>query len=224
MSNKNTIMSTKEKKIVKLEHNMPSVSSEEIIGDKKKTMRCKKLKNINDNKPLSRSDKLADAVISSGPDDNDNDNDKDVMIIHQRDLALSKTELQHPVSDNTIDELETRVDKFNKMTHLGKKIKLHNALKDSFQALEQEVDEMVDIIDKIDIDAVSNDIKQSLEDRDSARTDITDDIVNIEKMVDDMKEEDVMQIKLMYIQKITDAIKKCKSICDSNKMRIAKCN
>ena len=81
---------------------------------------------------------------------------------------------------------------------------------------------MVEIIDKIDIDAVSAYLKQTSEAND--KTDITDDIVNLEKMVEGMKEEDIMQIKLMHIRKITEIVNRCKSKCDSSKMRIAKCN
>lgn len=221
MSTKRVIPSSKEKPAAMSEDSKaskPSTAVTQIDGEKKKTTRGKKLKDVDEPSSLPHHNVLTDSIGSSSSSDEKDES----MLRHQREVAQAKKALQHPVSDDTLDDLEAQVDKFNETKHLGEKIKLHSALKDSIQTLEQEVDDMVEIIDKIDIDAVSAELKQTAEVSD--RTDITDDIVSLEKMVEGMKEEEIMQIKLMHIQKITEIVKRCKSKCDSSKMRIAKCN
>lgn len=193
----------------------PSTVSASIAdADKKKSTRGKKTKDVVDI-DVDESE-LTQQTIAESNEMNE------VMMSHQKDVVNAKKTLKHPVSDDTLDDLEAQVDKFNETKHLGEKISIHSKLKDSIQILEQEVDDMVEIIDRIDIDAVSAELKHSTDIND--RTDITEDIVNLEKMVEGMKEEEIMQIKLLHIKKITDIVKKCKSKCDSSKMRIAKCN
>ena len=166
-----------------------------------------------DKKKITRSKKPKDLHVNESEEINNE------MCAHDREITQAKKTLKHPVSDDMLDDLEAQVDKFNETKLLEEKIRIHSILKESVKILEQEIDDMVEIIDKIDIHAVSQELKNSTDD-----IDITDDIVNLEKIVEGMKEEDVMQIKMMHIQKITDIVKRCKSKCDSSKMRIAKCN
>jgi hypothetical protein len=130
-----------------------------------------------------------------------------------------ETKIKYPISDDTLDELESKVEKFNDMENIGDKIALHSELKETITQLEQEVDDMVEMIDKIDTDVINNKESSS-----SEQSDITDDVINIEKMIDGMKEEEIMQIKLTHLKKLILMIQKCKSKCGSSNMRISKCN
>lgn len=166
-------------------------------------------------------DKISEQSEPSIRDDH-NDASETEMERHINHVAQIKQGLEHPVSDDTLDDLEAQVDKFTETKDLSERIKLHSILKSSVRILEEEVDQMVELIDRIDIDAVNTEIRKTTENTD--RTDITDDIVNLEKMMEGMKDEEIMQLKLMYVQKITEIVKRCKSKCDSSKMKITKCN
>lgn len=143
-------------------------------------------------------------------DDNNTTDDSDL-----------EQEIKYPISDDTMDALEAEVDALNSTQNIGEKVRLHTKLKESIQALSKEIDDMVEIVDKIDIDSVSADLKREM-DRDDG-TDIADDIVNLDKVFEKLQEEDVLQKKIEYMQKLTTMVQRCKARCDTSRLRIASC-
>lgn len=122
--------------------------------------------------------------------------------------------ISYPVSDDIFDELETKVEQFNDTSNISEKMVLHNELKETILQLEQEIDNMVEIVDKLETDVIDN----------PSDTDITDDVISIEKMVDGMKEEEIMQTKLAHLKKIINKIQGCKSRYGSSNLHISKCS
>lgn len=125
-----------------------------------------------------------------------------------------------PICDDTLDDLESDFDKMNDTDNLDEKIKLHTKLLSYTKKLEDTVDSMVEIIDSINIDNVRKEIKKNILDD----IDISDATTNLDKMMHDMKEEEVIQIKILYMRKIINTIAQCKEICGENKFTISRCN
>ena len=130
--------------------------------------------------------------------------------------------IEYPISDEAIDDIEARVEKFNDTNDLGERMRLHDELKRTILNLEEQIDNMVEIIDKIDVDAINSAMIRNSDTTDN--TDITDDIINIEKMVHEMKDEEIMQIKLNRLLAITAMVNKCKSKCDRSNMKVSSVN
>lgn len=140
----------------------------------------------------------------------------------EQEIGNLRKNLKTPISGDIIDDLDFQIDKLNETTNLGEKIALHSKITEQTTRLENEVDRMIDILDSVNFDTVSEIIKNDKNKNDN--TDVSDDIVNIEKLLENMKDEDVMQIKLLYMQKITDQIQKCRVKCDKTNFTINKCN
>ena len=140
----------------------------------------------------------------------------------ENDLANLRKNLMNPVSDDSLDFLETQLDILNDSTNLGEKVTMHAKLVDYTKRLENEVDTMIELMDKIDINTVSEDIKRDKNNSDT--TDVSDDIINLDKLLGELREEDVMQIKILYLRKIIDQIENCRSKCEKSKLTITKCN
>lgn len=127
-----------------------------------------------------------------------------------------------PISDDTLDFLDAQVDEFNDTDNLSKKIAIHRQLEEVTKGLVQEIDGMVEIIDQVD-QAFLNSELVDVDDQ-SESTDVNDDIVKLEKMVEGMKEADVMQVKIEHYKRITEAVKRCRAKCTADTMSVAKCN
>jgi hypothetical protein len=135
--------------------------------------------------------------------------------------ANKKLKLENPISDDTLDYLDSQIDKFNETTKLGEKINIHNELSTTIKKLEKEIDDMADIIDKIDVENVKSEHNRE---SNSNVSSIDNDIVTLEKLVEGMKEEDILQIKIFHLQKIAEIIRNCKSKFNNADLRISKCN
>lgn len=124
------------------------------------------------------------------------------------------------LSDDVIDYLDSEVDRLQETKNLGEKINIHAKLIDTVKVLEKEINEMVDMIDRIDL---NDNLKQSISCTNET-TDINDDLVNLEKMMEDMDKEEVMQMKIKHYLRIVDIVKRCKAKCLENGMKVVKCN
>jgi hypothetical protein len=129
--------------------------------------------------------------------------------------------INNPISDDTLDYIDSQVDRFNETQNLGGKISIHAKLTESVKDLEKEINDMIDIIDKTDINQVSEDLRTSNSMNET--TDITSDIMNLEKMIEVLREEDIMQVKIMHYKRIAAIVRKCKAVCDTTKMKIINC-
>lgn len=143
--------------------------------------------------------------------------------VDEKELETIRKNLKYAVSDDSFDYLESQADKLNETNNLGEKINIYSKIQEYAKNIEEEIEKIAEIIDKLDTDAVTEEITKRMDMTDET-SDISDDIVNIEKMTEELKGEDVMQIKLIHYQKIIEKIKFCKAKCDSSKMKIAKCN
>lgn len=157
------------------------------------------------------------------------DNGAELLDIYDPQMHDRSTNIKYPLSDNVIDQLDADIDKFNESNNLGEKIIMHDKLVNLINNLQQEIDSMIDIVDKIDMDDVNKIMKstnssQIFDESNELKHDSNDDIITLEKMFDGMQEEDVMQTKIKYLEKIINNVKKCKANCEINKMKIAKCN
>jgi hypothetical protein len=141
------------------------------------------------------------------------------------DIKEYKKNLKYPISDDTLDYLETESDKLSESKNLSEKIRLHTELKCNIQSIGNEVDAMVELIDKIDSDLVTKEISHENNTSDlTDDTDIADDTVNLEKGLADLVEEDVLQVKIKHLQRLTEMVKKCRVKCGPAAMKIAKCS
>lgn len=139
-----------------------------------------------------------------------------------KEVRTLRSNLEIPVSDDSLDFLETQIDTLNDTKNLGTKVTLHAKIMDYTKRLESEVDNMIELMDKIDYNVVSEAIKKNKNNADTS--DVSDDIINLDKLLSDLQEEDVMQIKLLYMRKIIDQIERCRSKCEKSKMTVNKCN
>lgn len=160
-------------------------------------------------KKKKKDDKNSDQDLSQNPD-------------LEKDIEQLKKNLKIPVSDDSLDYLESQIDILNDTSNLDTKVQLHSKLIEYTQQLTNEIDNMTDLLEKIDVDAISELIKSDV--NQSASTEVTDDIVNIESLMAKLKEEEVMQIKMLYLKKLIDRVGRCKAKCESNKLTINKCN
>lgn len=133
-----------------------------------------------------------------------------------------KKNLEVPVSNDSLDFLETQMDILNDTTNLGEKVNMYSKLGDYTKKLENEVDMMIELMDTLDISTVCEDIKREKNNNDTS--DVSDDIINLDKLLGELKNEDVMQIKILYMRKIIDQIEKCRSKCEKSKMTVTKCS
>lgn len=128
--------------------------------------------------------------------------------------------IKYPISDDTIDYLDSCVDRLNDTKNIGEKISLHSTLTDTIKNLEVEIDHMVEIVDNIDIEKNSDDT--NFEGCDN--TSIDDDIVNLEEIMQKLKVDDILQTKIMQLQRISDLIIKCRRKCNNGQIQMCKCN
>ncbi|VBB17832.1 hypothetical protein YASMINEVIRUS_295 [Yasminevirus sp. GU-2018] len=140
----------------------------------------------------------------------------------ESDITNLKKTLTIPVSDDTLDQLEGEIDRLNDTSNLSEKVKLHASLVSHTKQLEATIDSMVDMIDQVDIDAACEEIKKNKNASES--TDVSDNVANLDKLLSGMKNEEVMQIKILYMKKIIDTIARCREACEQNKLVISKCN
>jgi disulfide oxidoreductase YuzD len=193
--------SNKPTKTDKLSKTNQTVASDRLIkntGSSKETK--KKIDSISDSKPQQRKQTYIEPLVVNGI-------------------------VNHPVSDDTMDYLEAQVDRFNESKNLGEKINIHSKLKEYVSNIDREIDQMYELIDKYDTDAIGEEI---MAENDASMInndiDVENDIANLESMVDKLKEEEIMQKKMVHLQSILEKINRYRSKCDSSKMRIAKCN
>lgn len=201
-------MSSKKKGMKKIKHDTTLVS-ENI------TNITDKIENKNEDKNEEKEEfALKPFVEKMGSDPNEDDID---AIINQ-----ISDQIQNPVTDDVIDDLDGRIDKFNESKNLGEKVQLHHEITKTINTLESEINEMVEIIDMIDTEYVGKEIEKSIRETDSSSID--DDIVNIDKMMHNMSEEEILQLKILRYKKIIDIIRHCKSKCENGGLIISKCH
>lgn len=128
-----------------------------------------------------------------------------------------------PISDDTLDYLDSQVDELNDTNNLSEKIAIHRRLDDITKNLVSEIDSMVDIIDKVDQTFLTSELLDT-DDDDHGSGDVNDSIVKLEKMIEGMQEEDSMQVKIEHYKRITEVVKRCKAKCTADTMSVAKCN
>lgn len=158
---------------------------------------------------------------SKSPESHESDNlDVDVNI-DSFDFKKYADQIETPVSDDMMDYLDAENDKLNASKNLSEKIGLHNKLTNMIKRIGNEVDDMVAIIDKLDVESVTEELLQDATEND---TEIEDDIVNMDKMLIGLKDEGILQIKIEYLKRLTDMVKNCRRKCDPTKMVISKCN
>lgn len=126
---------------------------------------------------------------------------------------------EYPISNNTMEYVESQIDKLNETDNLSEKINIHAKLTEYTKTLESEINSMIDTLDNINIDDAIIDTQTICD-----STDIDDDIVNLNKMMENMQEEEIMQTKLDYLKKMITQVQKCKKITDNNKMSVTKIN
>lgn len=206
MSNKNLFQSQKEKQ-----------ANQEKIPVQKQSQQHKQTieKNVSEKVPIEN--KSVDKKIEKK---NKKDDDRNIGIKNY--VEECKQNVQIPVSDDSIDYLESQMDQLNETTNLGEKVELHSKLMDYIKKLEKEVDSMIEMMDDIESDAVSDEIKK--ENIITDTTDVSDDIMNLDDLLGKFKKEDVMQMKMIYLKKLYEYTAKCREKCEQNHMTIKTCN
>ena len=166
-----------------------------------------------------------------------NSNNSNVSMTDKTDKTKKKTERKTKktsekkkekeimdVSDDTMDILDSMIDQFNETKNLSKKITLQNKLNEIIKSLETEINNMIEIVDKLDLDQTSNEISNEKKKEKAPEIDLDNEIINIEKQLSSMEEEDVIQKKVQMYGDILNKIRKCRSVCDNSQLKIYKCN
>lgn len=129
---------------------------------------------------------------------------------------------KYPISDDTLDALETDIEHLNETKKLSEKISIHRKLNTITTNLENEIGAMVLKLDEINkLDTTSSVIP--LSDPLSA-PDIDIELLNIESMIQSMESYDTIQDKINEYEKIVHCIRKCKQIDMKPNMIVRTCN
>lgn len=187
-----------------------------VSGNKEQKKSIKNPKNMK----TSKTSKLpcVSEEIEDIKDNEDIENKEDF----EADIEHFRKTLTVPVSDDALDQLERQIDIMNDTTNLSEKVRLQTSLVSHTKQLEAAIDSMVDMIDQIDVNAASEAFKK--ENNDANGIDVSDNVASLDKLLSKLKNEDVAQIKIMYMIKITDIIAKCKATCERNRLVVSKCN
>ncbi len=138
-------------------------------------------------------------------------------------LNGSEINIKNPISDDTLDSLDSQVEKLTETKNLGEKISIHQQLKETIRRLESEINELAERIDKIDTEAFKelSTLSQSQVNGDD---DLNNDIVNIEKLVGSLQNEEILQNKVAQYERLADIVKSCRSKCIASEVKLKKCN
>ena len=120
------------------------------------------------------------------------------------------------ISNDTFDQIEALTEQLNDTVKLEEKINLHTKLDTYIKDVEKSLDAMCNIVENIDFDATCNDNKNI--------ENYNIDSVNLDNLLSELKDESVLQTKIKYMEQILEHVKKCKKMCEKNKLVIAKCN
>lgn len=140
------------------------------------------------------------------------------MSINKKNKKKNNNLYENPVSDDSLEHIESQIEKMNETDVLSEKISIHDKLVDYTKTMENEINTMIDMLDNIDVNKTLDDIQYC----DS--NNIDDDIVNLNKMMENLKEEQVMQMKLNYLKKMIEQVQKCRTIAEKNKLTMTKVN
>lgn len=153
-------------------------------------------------------------------DRNNDDNEKSLPCSEIKNKSSDKQIESFDISDDTLDYLDSEIDKFNNTTKLGEKISIHKKLELVTKNLIDEINNMVSIVDNIDKNIEVDESSDDIED-----INIDDMFVNIEKMLEDMKNDEPILMKIKHYERIMNIVKKCRTKCSKKEiMNITKCN
>jgi hypothetical protein len=176
---------------------------------KNRTLKKKGKKKTNED---IESDYIIKNVVEIESDSSDNENSE-------------KNENILDINDDTLDLIEHKIEEINNTNNLGEKVKLHKKLTDTTTKLMSSVNEMVSLIDNID-NRTFVDESDSSDDEDSDSDSDTDsnNIDELDNLLNNMKDEDSLKKKIELYEKIIKKVQKVKKKCtDTDKMIITKC-
>lgn len=142
-------------------------------------------------------------------------------------MSNKNNTIKYPLSDDILDELDSQLDNFNETKNLGEKITIHSKLSETIENLENEINSMITLIEKEDQIYLDSDLLNNTDPQDDDYTDNLDDnIINIERHLENMKSEEILQYKLKHYQRIIRIVQKSKEKigCTEKIMNVAKCN
>jgi hypothetical protein len=132
------------------------------------------------------------------------------------DIDELKRSIVVDLSQDAFDDAEARADSLRETNDLGTKLKLHKELELTIQHLESELNRVAGMIDIIDEQTIATAIHSS-----NIKTDIENDMINIEALKTKIHTEDVLQVKLAYMAKLIEKVENCKASCKHRKLTLS---
>jgi hypothetical protein len=138
----------------------------------------------------------------------------------QQPMTTHETQGQLPLSDDTLDYVDSQMEKLTDTENLAEKICIHQQLKDTIKKLENEINDLAERIDKIDTDT----FKELGSMGQMSDGDPDDGLANIEQIVNDLPNEETMQQKVAQFERLANIVKSCKMKCIASEVKMRKCN
>lgn len=137
----------------------------------------------------------------------------------------------NPISDDTLDYVDSQVERLAETENLGEKISIHQQLKETIKRLENEINELAERIDKIDTETFKElstiGIQENNDDPSNGSLpggSLPGGIANIERLVGSLQNEEILQNKVAHFERLADIVKNCKLKCIASDVRLKKCN
>lgn len=124
-----------------------------------------------------------------------------------------------PITEQQITNIEDKVNVLENITNLSEKVSLHSELVTTIANLKKEIELATDNIDKICFDK-SYTKKDVLEE-----VSIDDSVIDIEKRLEKLGEEEVIQKKIEELTRIASIVSRCRETFNDNIiMKVSKVN
>jgi len=115
-----------------------------------------------------------------------------------------------PITEQQISDIENKVNVLETISNLSEKVSLHTELVTTIANLKKEIDLATENIDKICFDK-SYPKKDVLEE-----VNIDDSIIDIEKRLEKLSDEDVIQKKIEELTRIASIVSRCRETFNDN--------
>ena len=136
-------------------------------------------------------------------------------------MSSTCDQINNPLSDDTLDYVDSQVEKLTDTDNLSEKISIHQQLKDTIKKLETEINDLAERIDKIDTETFK---ELSAMGQTTNEDDPNEGIANIEQIIGNLQNEETLQHKVAQFERIADIVKSCRFKCIASDVKLRKCN
>lgn len=114
------------------------------------------------------------------------------------------------LTQDVFDDIEARADTLKETQDLTTKVKLHKELEMTMQKLESELNSVAGMMDTLDEETTSEAVREAY-DKEPEKDE--DNLLNLDILKTKIENEEVLQLKLLYLQKLIKRVELCKANC-----------